>query len=95
MQFRFLGGIIGLGIASSIMESRLKSQLREIIAPEIIDSLLQSVEVLNEMSPILRDQVIEAFAGIYNLQDKVMIAFAAAQVFVVFLVQNNQWSKIG
>ncbi|KAF2180760.1 putative efflux pump antibiotic resistance protein [Zopfia rhizophila CBS 207.26] len=95
MQFRFLGGVIGLAIGSSIMNSRIKSGLEHILIQEVIGELLQSVEVLKLLPLAVKGRAIQLFADMYNLQDKVMIAFAAAQIPAVALIWNRQWSKIG
>lgn len=79
IQFRFLGGVIGLSIASSVMNSYLKTHLTTVLSSKTLATLLQTPEVLGTFAPDVQAQVLEIFAQNYNLQYKLMIGFAAAQ----------------
>ncbi|CAG8253813.1 unnamed protein product [Penicillium salamii] len=45
-QARFLGGAVGLAIASNILYGRLKTQLSEILSPQQLSDLLASVDTI-------------------------------------------------
>lgn len=89
IQFRFLGGLIGLSIASSVMNSYLKTHLKEILSPDALVALLKSPKVLATFGPDMQKKVIEVFAKSYDLQYTLMIAFAAAQ----FPAAMMMWKK--
>lgn len=80
IQFRFLGGAIGLSIVSSILNGMLKSQLRGILPARELASLLESTEVISTFTPTVRNKVLEVFAQNYQVQFRIMIGFAAAQI---------------
>lgn len=79
IQFRFLGGLIGLSIASNVMNGYLKTNLKEILSLDALAALLKSPKVLAKFGPDVQEKVIEVFAQSYDLQYTLMIAFAAAQ----------------
>lgn len=79
IQIRFLGGLIGLSIASNVMNSYLKSHLKEILTADALVALLKSPKILMTFGPDLQEKIIEVFARSYDLQYTLMIAFAAAQ----------------
>lgn len=89
VQFRFLGGVIGLSIASSVMNAYLKTRLATILAPDALAALLQSTAVLGTFAPNVQEKVIEVFARGYDLQYKIMTGFAAAQFLTVMMM----WKK--
>ncbi|KAF2190024.1 major facilitator superfamily transporter [Zopfia rhizophila CBS 207.26] len=95
IQFRFLGGVIGLAIATNVMNEHLKSDLGHILPSAAVSSLLESVAFLDKLSPGMKAPVIKVFANAYNLQNKIMIAFAAAQFPAAAMIWNKKWSKIG
>ncbi|MCJ1349663.1 hypothetical protein MMC31_007904 [Peltigera leucophlebia] len=79
IQFRFLGGLIGLSIASNVMNGYLKTHLTEILSSDALAALLKTTKVLATFAPDVQEKVIEVFAQSYDLQYTLMIAFAAAQ----------------
>jgi hypothetical protein len=40
-------------------------------------------------------KVVSVFASEYNYQNKILIAFAAAQLLAAGMVYNKKWSKLG
>ncbi|MCJ1345171.1 hypothetical protein MMC31_003377 [Peltigera leucophlebia] len=79
IQFRLLGGLIGLSFASNVMNGYLKTHLTEILSSDALAALLKTTKVLATFAPDVREKVIEVFAQSYDLQYTLMIAFAAAQ----------------
>ena len=80
IQFRFLGGAIGLAIVSSILNNMLKSNLRETLSSSELETLLQTTEIISTFPPDIQEIVRGVFARSYNVQFKIMVGFAAAQV---------------
>ena len=80
IQFRFLGGAIGLSIASSVLNGKLKSELRGVLLSSELTALLQTTEVIKSLSPEKAQRVRQTFVDSYNVQFKIMLGFAAAQV---------------
>ncbi|KAH8652614.1 hypothetical protein BGZ60DRAFT_473439 [Tricladium varicosporioides] len=78
IQFRTLGGMIGIAIVVSVMNRVIQSDLCG-LSTDIISSFPESVQ----------DSVRVTFGRGYNLQMSIMIGFAVAQILATFLV----WTK--
>ncbi|CAI4214153.1 unnamed protein product [Parascedosporium putredinis] len=57
VQFRFLGGAIGLSIAANILNSALKRDLKDILDPSQLASLLVNIGVMGNFSDAQQDAV--------------------------------------
>lgn len=79
-QARFLGGAIGLAIASNILYGRLKSQLSHVLSPEEIQNVLERTGDIENLPKSVQKAALGIFSGSYTLQFQAMIAFAAAQI---------------
>ncbi|KAH8426393.1 uncharacterized protein LDX57_004131 [Aspergillus melleus] len=85
-QCRFLGGAVGLSIASNILNGRLKNRLSGVLPPEKLDLLLHSASSIAYLPEKIRAFVLDVFAGSYRLQMQVMIGFAGVQVLACLLM---------
>ncbi|OQD81649.1 hypothetical protein PENANT_c026G00598 [Penicillium antarcticum] len=86
VQFRFLGGAIGLAIASNILNGRLAHHLKGALTNHELHLFLENVKSIDYLSPHLQHQVKDVFAGSYSTQLRVMIGFAGAQIFAILLL---------
>lgn len=89
VQFRTMGGAIGLAIVTTVLNSYIKSELAQYISPDQIASLLETAEAFKSLPPDIINLVKGVFARGYNLQVEMMIGFAAAQIPASFLM----WKK--
>lgn len=89
IQFRNMGGAIGLAIVTTVINSYIRNRLAEILPPDQIGALLQTTDAFAALSPALAEVVKSVFARGYTLQLRIMIGFSAAQVPVTFLM----WQK--
>lgn len=89
VQFRTMGGAIGLAIVTTVLNSYIKSELAQYISPDQIASLLETAEAFKSLPPDIINLVKGVFARGYNLQVEIMIGFAAAQIPASFLM----WKK--
>lgn len=80
IQFRFLGGAIGLGIASNVLNGMLKSRLHDVLSPEQLQTLLQNTAIIRTLGVEQQKTIQSVFAQSYNVQFRIMIGFAAAQL---------------
>ncbi|KAJ5113760.1 MFS general substrate transporter [Penicillium angulare] len=79
IQFRQMGGAIGLSIGSSLLNSYLKNHLAPpVLTPKQLSTLLGNVRSIFNLPPELQRVARETFEGAYGLQLKVVVGFAAA-----------------
>lgn len=90
VQFRFLGGAIGLAISSNILNGRLAHHLRGILKPHTLHFVLENSTFMEGLAPPIQDAVKQVFADSYSTQLKVMIGFAAAQLPAVLLLIKSR-----
>ncbi|KAJ5435040.1 Major facilitator superfamily domain general substrate transporter [Penicillium cf. griseofulvum] len=86
VQIRFLGGAIGLAIASNILNGRLAQRLQGVVTSHELHLLLENVRSIKYLSPNLQEDVKNVFASSFNTQLIVMIGFAAAQLPATLLL---------
>ena len=91
IQLRYLGGSIGLAIASAVMSSTLTSRLSDILSPTELAALLQNVNVVKSFDLDTRHAIQLVFAEIYNMQFKIVAGVAGAQILAIALL----WKKHG
>ncbi|KAL9078059.1 MAG: hypothetical protein Q9157_003027 [Trypethelium eluteriae] len=89
VQFRFMGGAIGLSIVTTVMNSYVQSHLREFLAPAQVHSLLETTGTLSTLSPDLRNFIQTTFASGYNAQMRVVIGLSGGQLLLACLL----WRK--
>ncbi|KAJ6188408.1 hypothetical protein N7519_003316 [Penicillium mononematosum] len=80
VQIRFLGGAIGLAIASNILNGRLAQRLQGVLTSHELHLFLENVKSIKSLSPHLQDVAKSVLASSFNTQLIVMIGFAAAQL---------------
>ncbi|KAF7592530.1 hypothetical protein BBP40_012754 [Aspergillus hancockii] len=85
-QCRFLGGAIGLAIASNIQYGDLKSELTDVLPPEQLHQLLQNTKMIESLPAQLQAMVGHVFAQGYTRQFQAMIAFSAVQIPASLLI---------
>jgi hypothetical protein len=75
-----IGGAIGLAIATAAYKSYILPRLDEFITEEQRNMLLQSAESISLFPLPVQAQIRGILAGGYNLQFKILIGFAGAQI---------------
>ena len=94
-QFRALGGVIGISITTNVFNSYIRSHLATALTPGQITDLLQSVENnIASLPPDIESFVRSTFASAYDLQTKVMIAFAVAQILAIALMWEKDFRRL-
>lgn len=90
LQFRVVGGALGLALASAVMNSYLTSHLSHSIGAEDLAAVLQSTQAIKGFPPAAQMLVLEKFAEGYNLQMKILAVFAGLQVLCVGLLWRSK-----
>ncbi|KAJ6160748.1 hypothetical protein N7470_004144 [Penicillium chermesinum] len=86
VQLRFLGGAIGLAIASNILNGHLRDHLDGILSSHDLHLFLENVQELKLVTPHLQETVKGIVSSSYTTQLRVMIGFAGAQLFAALLL---------
>ena len=86
IQFRTMGGAIGLAIVTTVINGYIRNHLKGILPPDQIGSLLQTTEAFTALPPAVAETVKSVFARGYNLQMQIMIGFSAVQIPVTFIM---------
>ncbi|KAJ5383849.1 Major facilitator superfamily domain general substrate transporter [Penicillium concentricum] len=86
VQLRFLGGAIGLAIASNILNGRLAQRLQGVMTSHELHLFLENVRTIKTLPAHLQADVKNVFASSFNTQLMVMIGFAAAQLPATLLL---------
>lgn len=89
VQFRFLGGAVGLAIASNIQNGQLAESLKDVLSSHRLHLFLENVKLTQDLSPELREKIRDVFAASYTTQLRVMIGFAAAQLLATLLLLKS------
>lgn len=90
LQFRVFGGALGLALASAVMNSYLTSHLSHSIGSEHLAAVLQSTEAIKSFPLDMQRLVLEKFAEGYDLQMKILAAFAGLQVLCMGLLWRGK-----
>lgn len=79
-QFRGMGGVIGIALATTLFNGLVRSRLAGFLSQAQVNILLQSAKSLSSFPPTTQVMVRQALAEGFNLQMKVLAEFAAAQI---------------
>jgi hypothetical protein len=75
-----MGGVIGLAIVTAAYKSYVQSHLDDFLTLQEQTLLIKSSKSISEFGPEVQAQIRAVFAGAYNVQFRILIAFASAQV---------------
>ena len=80
MQFRYLGGAVGLGIVTAVFNNRVRSGLVSLLTPTDIVRVLQSTELIHQLPGPQQHEVQLVFGDSFTLQWKTILGFVCAQI---------------
>ncbi|ORX93616.1 major facilitator superfamily domain-containing protein [Clohesyomyces aquaticus] len=89
-QFRILGSLIGISIATSISTPYLRTHLEEVLSPKMLLSVLEKTENLFLLPRETQNTVKSIFGESFNIQIKLAIGFSAAQFFATAMMWTNR-----
>ena len=93
-QFRLMGGAIGAAIATSVLNSFVKSELSSVLSQEQLAAVLDSTGAIGGLPSPVVGTVRSVFGQGYNLQMKILAGFAAAQVPSALLMWRKEQIRI-
>ena len=80
MQFRYLGGAVGLGIVTSVFNNNVKHQVASFLAPDDVSRLLESTQMIHLLPESSQLEVQKIFGESFSLQWKTLLGFVCAQI---------------
>lgn len=75
-----MGGVIGLAIVTAAYKANVISSLDQFLTLEQRSRILQTPQTIASFDSIAKEKIERAFASGYNLQFRILIGFAAAQI---------------
>lgn len=86
LQFRALGGVLGLSFTTTAFNNYLKTHLSDVFANASTSDLLNIAQSARQYSPAVQRRIVTTVATAYNLQMKILVAFAALQVVMIVML---------
>lgn len=83
LQFRVLGGALGLAVASTVWNNYATKQLQLLLPQDQLEIILKSTAAIPLLPGGIRERVIEIMIHSYNLRMKALIGFTSAQLIAV------------
>ncbi|ORY17866.1 putative multidrug resistance protein fnx1 [Clohesyomyces aquaticus] len=94
VQFRILGGAIALATVTAAMNSTIKPELAALVSQEELAHLLRTTTAIHILEQPIRMYVQMIFMDGYNLQLKILVGFAAAEIPATCLIWQRDQVRI-
>ena len=90
VQMRTMGGLCGLAIVTTAMNSYVKAHLAQHLSSAEIGTLLESANGLETLQPETVAVAKSIFAQGYDLQMRITVGFSAAQLPVTLMMWKTK-----
>ncbi|KAL3473808.1 major facilitator superfamily domain-containing protein [Aspergillus californicus] len=92
LQLRMLGSALGLAVATTVLNARLKGALPALLVDEAagVEEVMESTRGIQALSDGARQGVRQVFGEAYNLQMKIAGGFSAAQILTALLIWKRE-----
>jgi hypothetical protein len=94
VQFRMMGGAIGLAVATCIFNGYTKSILSSALSPAQLRSVLQTAQAIETLPPALQTIVKNVFARAFAVQFRIIIGTSAAQFLGIALMWQKKFLRV-
>lgn len=85
-QIHLLGSAIGLALATNVFNDRLENRLPSFLNSEQVKDLLESTDYMASLTQGLQHQTKRVYSEAYDLELKVIMAFAFAALLVLLML---------
>ena len=85
-QIHLLGSAIGLAVATNEFNNRLEMRLSAFLTSQQVKNLLESTDYMASLTDSLQHQAKRVYSDAYNLELKIMVAFACAALIVLLML---------
>jgi hypothetical protein len=94
VQMRMLGGALILALVTAVMNNNLKNTLIDVLPAEQLVHVFHTTEAIASLSGPLKTTVRETFLKGYNMQLRILLGFAAAQLPFTLLMWQKEPCRI-
>lgn len=94
-QIHLLGSAIGLALATNVFNDHLQTRLSAFLTSEQVKRLLDSTDYMGSLTDSLQYHAIRVYAQAYDLELKVILAFAFAASLVLLMLIENKPRRLG
>lgn len=89
-QIHLLGSAIGLALATNEFNNRLETRLSAFLTSQQVKDLLESTDYMASLTSSLQHQAKRVYSDAYNLELKIMLAFAFAALIVLSMLVEKK-----
>ena len=79
-QFRYMGAAVGLAITTTVLNSYVRSRLSGFLSRKEIELLLETSASVSSLPMEVQHSIRSVFGHGYNIQMRILIGLAAAQL---------------
>ncbi|KAF2248052.1 putative multidrug resistance protein fnx1 [Trematosphaeria pertusa] len=94
VQIRMLSGALVLAIITAVMNSNLNRTLPQVLTDQELFRVFQSTDAIAMLGEPVRTEVKETFLKGYNMQLRILVGFAGAEVLATLLMWQEDQVKI-
>lgn len=95
LQFRMLGGAVGIAVVNSVSNNYIQSHLGNILQGQELAAVLESASSIAFLPPELQLSVRAVYGEAYNLQLKATIGFCGAGFLAALLIWKKRPLRLG
>lgn len=95
LQFRMLGGALGIAAVNTVLTSYLTSHLPSILQGPQLAAVQKTAEAIILLPPDVQEEVRAVYGKAYNLQMRVTIAFSGSILLSILLIWKRKQLSMG
>lgn len=89
-QIHLLGSAIGLALATNLFNDRLEKRLPAFLTSEQVKNLRDSTDYMGSLPNVFQHQAKRVYAEAFDLELKIMMAFAFAALLILLMLIEKQ-----
>ncbi|KAL4745173.1 hypothetical protein BDW72DRAFT_198889 [Aspergillus terricola var. indicus] len=94
VQFRVLGGAVGLSVATNLLNNAVQDRLRGQIGPDVLHSIMKNVSSMATLPDSTQVLIRTAFADGYQRQLLMVLGFCAAEVLALGMMWERPMRRL-
>lgn len=94
MQFRVLGGTVGLSVATNLLNNAVQDRLQGQIGPDVLHSIMKNISSMVSLPDSTQMSIREAFADGYQRQLLMVLGFCVAEVLALGVMWERPMKRL-